>query len=480
MKEVCWGQTGISYWEIVVLSRMPRWVLISLGGLAIGFVSPIDQANASQGPTIRVLVLEDKTLRLRGDAQQHLLVRGIGPREQSIRTLEIRHRKGNFEFNARGYTSGWTLIDREVELMVRSRDPRGIWLGNRRYRGQLRVYAVGDGLQVVNHLGLEKYLVSVVGSEMPKSWPISALKAQAVAARTYALKKYGNVGSYDIKATESSQVYLGIEAETRRTREAVRKTHPLVLTHKGQLIHAVFHSSSGGLTEASGAVWKEQFPYLVSTPDHDQESPTHQWDARFSPHQLRTAFKETGGIKRIVLLRTSPTGRILKARVNGPSGSLVVTGKELRGRLGLKSTLVRFKMIRADSFEARILNSFLSSSMLNIEGLSPSAGMRKSFGFWRDWSNGGESVLDPRLPSLIPPPPMQSEPLTNSFRGFQEPPPLPSTTENLVLLARGFGSGHGVGMSQWGAHALADKGANFRQILNHYYKGVVIRSYKRL
>ena len=76
-------------------------------------------------------------------------------------------------------------------LRIRSRDSRGIWLGKRRYRGELRVYVRDGQLKVVNHLGLEKYLVSVVGSEMPKSWPMDALKAQAIAARTYALQQQG-------------------------------------------------------------------------------------------------------------------------------------------------------------------------------------------------------------------------------------------------------------------------------------------------
>jgi SpoIID/LytB domain protein len=189
---------------------------------------------------------------------------------------------------------------------------------------------------------VESYLPSVVGGEMPASWPQAALRAQAVAARTYALRQRKPSAPFDLKATVASQVYKGIEAETPSTRQAVASTRSQVLMHGNGLINAVFHSSSGGNTENSGEIWTTQLPYLVSVPDFDDSSPVRDWKKQFTPWQLRKAFPETGGVRRIDVLSTTATGRIRQARVVGPRGSLVLKGSELRSRLKLRSTLAQF------------------------------------------------------------------------------------------------------------------------------------------
>ena len=106
---------------------------------------------------------------------------------------------------------------------------------------------------------------------MPTKWPIEALKAQAIASRTYALKQKGNI-FYDIDSTQKNQVYNGLESRTYKTRRAVRSTRSLVLTYKDKLINALFHSSSGGLTENSEDVWKNKFSYLSSVKDFDKKT----------------------------------------------------------------------------------------------------------------------------------------------------------------------------------------------------------------
>ncbi len=451
-------------------------------GFAFTYWFSIIEANAASEPVIRVLLLEQKHIRFRADGQKPLLVKGAGFRNKKVRSLEIYESNKNLRFKINGeFIKGPSLSDR-TQLIVSSKDQRGIWLGLRRYRGDLRVgMSKRGGLQVVNHLGLEAYLTSVVGSEMPKSWPIEALKAQAVAARTYALRKYRKIGRYDINSTEASQVYLGIESETPSTYKAVRSTRLLVLTYLGQLINAVFHSASGGLTEASGDVWKKQLPYLISVKDFDQLSPLFQWEKTFDQQELRVAFSEIGGLHRIVLLSVSPTGRVLQARIDGPRGELVLSGKELRARLGLRSTLFRFKLISPDFVRNEIQNSFLSFAGLKLDSKPLTKEMRNSFGFWRDWNSGGESTFDPRLPVAIPPssPSFLFKSTSINQLPIQPLPPLPSRSKNLVLLVRGFGSGHGVGMSQWGANALAKRGSKFRQILIHYYKDIQIKPYSR-
>ena len=176
---------------------------------------------------------------------------------------------------------------------------------------------------MINALPIETYLASVVGSEMPQAWPMAALQSQAVAARTYAFRQLGRGGGWDLKATVSSQVYRGVESETPRTREAVDSTRTLVLVHGGKLIDAVFHSSSGGVTEASGMVWRHQLPYLVSVPDHDQHSPVHRWEEHFSPAQLRQRLPETGGVKAVDVLARTNSGRVQRARISAGSSPTI-------------------------------------------------------------------------------------------------------------------------------------------------------------
>lgn len=305
-------------------------------------------------------------------------------------------------------------------------------LKQRNYRGRLLVAVNGSALQAVNYLDLESYLPSVVGSEMPASWPQAALRAQAVAARTYALRQRSASKPFDVSATVASQVYKGVEAETPSTREAVASTRGEVLMYGGNLVNAVFHSSSGGSTENSGDLWSQQLPYLVSVPDVDQASPVSRWQQRLEPLALTKAFGEIGGANRIEILSTTSSGRVRQARVIGPGGTLVLTGAELRSRLGLRSTQVRFELVGPE----------VASSQL------PSSG-----------------------PPILPPVSGSTAPLPDA------PAQVPIQVPQPTLLAVGRGFGHGVGMSQWGAYALAQRGEGYPEILRYYFRGTDLRPY---
>ena len=431
---------------------------------------------AAQEPSMRVLLSQASVVRLRADGDQPFLVRGLGRGDQGMRSMEVSLRAGRLRIRGQLSDGSSRSLAARSAIEVQSEDPRGIWLGSRRYRGRLQFLVRGGQVQVVNHLGIETYLASVVGSEMPHRWPLPALQAQAVAARTYALRQRGKAGDFDVKATVSSQVYRGVESETPSTIEAVESTRSLVLVHAGRLINAVFHSSSGGATEPSGEVWRNQLPYLVSVADHDQHSPVHRWNKRFDDDALRDLFRETGGVKRLQVLKTSSTGRVRTARVQGPRGSLVLTGRELRKRLGLKSTMVQFELINGstDSSTASAIATAQRAPQATSQAAPPLIGL------WQDSASGPDSTSSNtassssgRLASLLPPPPL---PLLNPS-AFNQPRPDLKVGE-IVLEARGQGFGHGVGMSQWGAHGLALQGADFREILLHYYRGAEIRPYR--
>ncbi len=435
----------------------------------------VDQrvVQAAQEPSMRVLLSQASVVRLRADGDQPFLVRGLGRGDQRMRSMEVSLRAGGLKIRGHMSDGSSRSLSARSAIEVQSDDPRGIWLGSRRYRGRLQLLVRGGQVQVVNHLGIETYLTSVVGSEMPHKWPLPALQAQAVAARTYALRQRGKAGDFDVKATVSSQVYRGVESETPSTIEAVESTRSLVLVHAGRLINAVFHSSSGGATEPSGEVWRNQLPYLVSVADHDQHSPVHRWNKRFDDDELRDLFREIGGVKRLQVLKTSSTGRVRTARVQGPHGSLVLTGRELRKRLGLKSTMVQFELINGS------VGSSTASSTAPTQTVSQSVSRAAPplIGLWQDSASGPDTTpsRSSRLASLLPPPP---PPLPQLNPSAFNRPRLDVREGELVLEARGQGFGHGVGMSQWGAHGLALQGADFRQILLHYYRGAEIRPYR--
>ena len=449
--------------------------MVPIAGMAVGFDQRVVQA--AQEPSMRVLLSQASVVRLRADGDQPFLVRGLGRSDQGMRSMEVSLLAGRLTISGQLSDGSSRSIAARSAIEVQSDDPRGIWLGSRRYRGRLQFLVRRGQVQVINHIGIETYLTSVVGSEMPHRWPLPALQAQAVAARTYALRQCGKAGDFDVKASVSSQVYLGVESETPSTIEAVESTRSLVLVHAGRLINAVFHSSSGGATEPSGEVWRNQLPYLVSVADHDQHSPVHRWNKRFDDDALRDLFRETGGVKRLQVLKTSSTGRVRTARVQGPRGSLVLTGRELRKRLGLKSTMVQFELING-STESATATATATASAIATAQTAPQAATQAApplIGLWQDSASGPDtsSSSSGRLASLLPPPPLP--PLNPS--AFNQPRPRLRVGE-VVLEARGQGFGHGVGMSQWGAHGLALQGADFRQILLHYYRGAEIRPYR--
>ena len=473
--------------------RVSKQILVVgiLSSFSLWGVASPGSVFATSGSLIRVLVLNANEVKLRSDGSRNLFVRGLDRSTKKVRSLKIVNLKGNPKFVVNGapYEKGKGLTVKDINLRVSSNDPRGIWLGNRRYRGELRILFYQSSFKVINYLGISKYLSSVVASEMPKSWPMAALKAQAIASRTYALKQINKKEkeSFDITSNEANQVYLGIESETPRSIKAVNSTRSLVLTYKGKLIDAVFHSSSGGFTEDSGKVWKKQLPYLISVKDFDQVSPNYQWSISFTQEKLRSFFPEINGLTNIELIEISPSGRLASAKFVGPNGSLALTGQEIRKRLSLKSTLIRFKFLPPDPSLESIFSSIKSFPLdLNQNKDIPTLRMRQSFGFWRDWSMFGEPYVSIALPALrIPPPVFNNDlpPVSQDKYSIESHlpdtlPPIQKEVINPTLLVRGFGAGHGVGMSQWGAYSLAEKGFSYRKILHHYYRNVRIKTFR--
>jgi stage II sporulation protein D len=165
--------------------------------------------------------------------------------------------------------AGGRLLDSaEAELKAMA-DGSKVGVMGIHYRGRLILKASGDSLLLVNEVGLDSYLYGVLPSEVKESWPMEALKAQAVAARTYALFRVSSSGStlYDLDDSTSSQRYLGTSKEGARSMEAVDLSSGLVLSYHDQLAQTFFHANCGGYTADSRRVWGSDLAYLRGVRD---------------------------------------------------------------------------------------------------------------------------------------------------------------------------------------------------------------------
>jgi len=226
----------------------------------------------------------------------------------------------------------------------------------RRYGGTLTIIPKGGArIELVNTLPLEDYLKDVVPAEMPFSWGAEALKAQAVAARTYALRKIllAGPGDFDLEGTTYDQAYGGLGAERAASSEAVDATRGQVLTSGGHLIDALYMASGGGHTENSeygfirwqnGLVPAAVFSYLRGIPDPLDGAPAWQVGP-FTPAAAAQIMRDDGEdlgdtIVGIDVLQKGPSGRVLGVRLRGSSGSFELSGPGLRALFGLPDTLV--------------------------------------------------------------------------------------------------------------------------------------------
>jgi stage II sporulation protein D len=215
------------------------------------------------------------------------------------------------------------------------------------YRGALALVAHDDRLLVLNHVGLESYLRGVVPSEMPAEWPLEALKAQAVAARSYTLANLKPGEPFDVCATTDCQVYRGMRVEHERADEAIALTRGVVLTYGDAFARTYYHSDSGGAVASSREVWGYSAPYLVARADVAARTPHRQWEYRLDAAaltaSLRTYGIDVGGVRAVRIVGYSESGRAERAEVIGDRGRATVQGAALRNILrgaGLKSTRI--------------------------------------------------------------------------------------------------------------------------------------------
>ena len=267
---------------------------------------------------------------------------------------------------------------------------------NRWYRGELVALISRDktGITIVNDINLEDYLLSVVPSEIPNTWHKEVLKAQTIAARSYALGYLGrrNNKGYDLESTVEDQVYLGISSEKKTTSQAVKETEGKILIDKeDRPLIALYHSSGGGYTDSIENLWEtneiKPSVHIQPRPDYDDKSPHFKWFRSYKITEINNLLSNLniGEIKNFIPLSRSVSQRILWIKIIGTSGETTIRGEEFRKLLKLPSSK---------------FNHSIEKDYIKFAG-----------------------------------------------RGY----------------------GHGLGLSQWGAKALAEHGFSYEQILAYYY-----------
>lgn len=364
---------------------------------------------------------------------------------------------------------------------LRAQPPDGQFsFSQRSYRGRAELFVGRDGgVVVLNVLPLEGYLKGVVASEMPPGWPEQALLAQAVAARTYAVSRMAarQQQTYDVYSTVSDQAYRGIAGEDPRTNRAVDATAGQILTYQGYPIVAYFCSDAGGFTRQG------DMPYLQAVPSEHTQSPHNSWtialDAQRFYELLAALGKQAGTVTALTAENDPASGHLLAITVQGSLGSQRITGPELRKAVGynaMKSTRARIELPGGGAVPVLTDPAVVPQPSIESVPIYP---------YQRPWVASRDGLHDLKLRELychsvesmydcrrdlyvyagpadaggIVPPPRQQVARTGagSFSG---------------ILIHGSGYGHGLGMSQWGARALAEQGMDYQQILFYFYQGV--------
>ena len=337
--------------------------------------------------TIRVALLKGvETVRIDGTGV--LLTDGTGLPLRLEMPLEVKRT-----------SDGVTVNGRNVPGLVASAPVR-VTVNGKGYRGLLEVTAADRGLLVVNELPLEEYLIGLINCEISSAWPMEAVKAQAVIARSYAVyQKQARRGApYQLESSVMDQVYEGCDVEDSRAARGVQESAGEVLSYQGKVIQAFYHSNCAGHTESSERVWGLSIPYLRGvTCQYCQQANPVKWELTIALRKVEAALRAAGyqvsGIRELKVQGRNESGRVQDVLVLSGKGRLAVPGVAFRKALG-------YGVVKSTNFELRV---------------------------------SGEDCL-----------------------------------------IAGVGSGHGVGLCQWGAKQRAADGFSYREILSYYYPGVTL------
>ncbi|SES73816.1 stage II sporulation protein D [Natronincola peptidivorans] len=333
-------------------------------------------------------------------------------------------------------------------------------IDGKNYRGAVTAKRMSNSdMSIVNKLLLEEYLYGVVPREMPASWSIEALKAQAVVARGYAvsnINRWRSVG-FDLCNTTRSQVYGGYDDEHPNSNRAVSDTASRVLTHNGKLVNAFYHANSGGHTENSENVWSQPIPYILGVYDEfSLNAPNSTWTEVLTKNEVRDMLEKNnvfvGEVNNIKVTSVSENGRVLELTIYGTSGTEVLIKENSRRIFGLRSTW--FTVDGAENPTNDLHDIMVKNTTNNVNKIELHNKSIIS-------ANGVTKISNPSNIKIYN---------GKNYRSTETISSKPADT----FVFRGKGFGHGLGMSQHGARKMAEEGYNYIEILSHYYTGVKV------
>lgn len=353
------------------------------------------------------------------------------------------------------------------------------WFRGYRYAGGFEYRLSGGGLTVINVVDLEDYVKGVIPYEMGGSWPLAALEAQAVCARTYACRSSKHLRTYgfDVCSTTDCQVYYGLGSgnsySTDLTDQAVDNTAGLKLYYQGDLVQdAVYHASNGGATEDAENVWGTNVPYLrgksdpyeaqISIPDYSY-TVTYTWDEL--TWVLQNSGYSIGAVVDAYVSEYTPLGNVGAVTfVDDQGKNLTLTGE--RAKLAFYSSTLN-KNVRSQRFTisggtaggsggyavngtGTLLSTLHGAAVISGSG---EVGMLEGESHTALTASGTEVISD-------------------SYGGSSGAGSQTASGDGITIT--GTGSGHNVGLSQYGARAMAELGYSYREILQFYFTDVTI------
>ncbi len=326
-----------------------------------------------------------------------------------------------------------------------------IEVNKQKYSDTIKVYVIDNNLTITNILDLEKYVNAVLGPKSSPIWPEEAIKAQAVAVRSFAYYKMLNPeGVFAIRNTEDTMYFGGPTNENRAINKIAALTKGRVLKYGDAPVLAYTQDTSGGQTEDSNNILGRVYPYLKSVKDYDKDSPNFNWERTIAVNDVERILTQSQyDVGKLEVITLSPleepygndrtaTGRIRNITVKGDKNTYTINGKEFAKIFSLNSTLF-------DIYPENMVPQFLD---VNIE------------------NSYGMVIGRKRITIAVQ---EDDKPRWKSFFDGQF---FLSGVKNEKIVFKGSGLGNGLGLSKWGARGMAkDERASYVVILQHYFPG---------
>ena len=366
-----------------------------------------------------------------------------------------------FEFDCSGLRS----------LGVRPRSVSGektvTWFSGYRYYGGFEYQRTTGGyISVINVLDIEDYVKCVIAAEMSNDWPLEALKAQTVCARTYAASqtRHRSAG-FDVCSTTDCQAYRGAALSNERSDAAAEETRGVYLYYNGELVtNAVYYSCNGGASESCKNVWGSEVPYLQGKLDPYEASVAwrfsrYYWSFTATGDELREVLKseantDIGQVQNVYVSEYSDTGNVIAITFEGTRGSYTARREKCRTLLNGVYDHINVRSMRYTVTGGDASTYYVNDAQSSVTG------------------TGGLYVIDGDG-AVVPNNAGAKDTYVITSGGVQSLERKSANTSNTFTFS-GSGWGHNVGMSQWGAFAMAEKGYTYRDILNFYYTGITL------